>query len=72
MVSDTHPANHVNGDNLLELDQKILAEMGIKKVGDRVRLFVAIKQLRNKAMLERKKRNMVRTIHPCLFLSKFC
>lgn len=61
-MSDPHPANHVNGDNLLELDQKILAEMGIKKVGDRVRLFVAIKQLRNKAMLERKKRNMVRTI----------
>ncbi|KAJ5833742.1 hypothetical protein N7474_002053 [Penicillium riverlandense] len=41
-------ANNFTGDNLLECDQKILQEMGIKKVGDRVRIFVAIKQLRTK------------------------
>ncbi|KAL1968989.1 hypothetical protein VTN77DRAFT_823 [Rasamsonia byssochlamydoides] len=51
-------ANNFNGDNLLECDQKILQEMGIKKIGDRVRIFVAIKQLRNKALANRKKRNM--------------
>ncbi|KAL2001054.1 hypothetical protein VTN02DRAFT_2291 [Thermoascus thermophilus] len=51
-------ANNFNGDNLLECDQKILQEMGIKKIGDRVRIFVAIKQLRNKAISNRKLRNM--------------
>ncbi|ODH51618.1 STE/STE11 protein kinase [Paracoccidioides brasiliensis] len=50
-------ANHFNGDNLLDCDQKILQEMGIKKIGDRVRIFVAIKQLRNKNASNRKKRN---------------
>ncbi|KAJ9244346.1 hypothetical protein DTO169E5_1951 [Paecilomyces variotii] len=51
-------ANNFNGDNLLECDQKILQEMGIKKVGDRVRIFVAIKQLRSKAISNRKKQNI--------------
>ncbi|KAI1928269.1 ATP binding [Ophidiomyces ophidiicola] len=50
-------ANHFNGDNLLDCDQKILQEMGIKKVGDRVRIFVAVKQLRNKTVSSRKKKN---------------
>ncbi|KAJ5182742.1 Protein kinase byr2 [Penicillium capsulatum] len=44
-------ANNFNGDNLIDCDQKILQEMGIKKVGDRVRIFIAIKQLRNKTMI---------------------
>ncbi|PYH99466.1 MAP kinase [Aspergillus ellipticus CBS 707.79] len=51
-------ANNFNGNNLIECDQKILQEMGIKKIGDRVRIFVAIKQLRNKSVLNRKQRNM--------------
>lgn len=34
--------------------------MGIKKIGDRVRIFVAIKQLRNKTVTNRKQKNMVR------------
>jgi mitogen-activated protein kinase kinase kinase len=50
-------ANNVNGESLLECDQKILSEMGIKKIGDRVRINVAIKQLRNKASLLRTRRN---------------
>lgn len=41
--------NNFNGANLLECDQKILQEMGVKKIGDRVRIFVAIKQLRSKS-----------------------
>lgn len=49
--------NNFNGDNLLECDQKILQEMGIKKIGDRVRIFVAIKQLRNKSAVLRTRRN---------------
>lgn len=43
----------------MECDQKILQEMGIKKIGDRVRIFVAIKQLRNKSVANRKQKNMV-------------
>jgi mitogen-activated protein kinase kinase kinase len=45
---------------LLECDQKILQEMGIKKVGDRVRIFIAIKQLRNKSGTTSRQKNMVR------------
>ena len=44
---------------MIECDQKILQEIGIKKIGDRVRIFVAIKQLRNKAVANRKQKNMV-------------
>ncbi|KAJ6034518.1 hypothetical protein N7499_001724 [Penicillium canescens] len=51
-------ANNFNGDNLLECDQKILQEMGIKKVGDRVRIFVAIKQLRTKSGTSSRQKNM--------------
>jgi mitogen-activated protein kinase kinase kinase len=50
-------ANNFNGNNLIECDQKILQEIGIKKIGDRVRIFIAIKQLRNKSALLRKRRN---------------
>ncbi|KAI9805128.1 MAG: hypothetical protein M1825_000962 [Sarcosagium campestre] len=50
-------ANNFNGDNLLECDQAVLKELGIKKIGDRVRIFVAIKGLRNKAYAKQKKRN---------------
>lgn len=41
-------SNHINGDALLECDQTALKQLGIAKVGDRVRLLVAIKALRNK------------------------
>ncbi|KAJ9502169.1 ATP binding [Exophiala xenobiotica] len=50
-------ANNFTGESLLECDQKILSEIGIKKIGDRVRINVAIKQLRNKSSLLRTRRN---------------
>ncbi|KAF4123204.1 hypothetical protein GMORB2_6754, partial [Geosmithia morbida] len=49
--------NHINGENLLEMDKDVLKEMGIDKVGDRVRLFLGIKKLRTKACANQKKRN---------------
>ncbi|RDA84491.1 hypothetical protein CP532_0970 [Ophiocordyceps camponoti-leonardi (nom. inval.)] len=49
--------NHINGENLLELDKEVLQEIGIEKVGDRVRLFLGIKKLRMKAYANQKKRN---------------
>ena len=50
-------ANHFTGETLIECDQRILQEMGIKKIGDRVRINVAIKQLRNKSLLMKRNRN---------------
>ncbi|KIE00296.1 MAP kinase kinase kinase Ste11, partial [Metarhizium majus ARSEF 297] len=49
--------NHINGENLLEMDKEVLKEMGIDKVGDRVRLFLCIKKLRTKTYANQKKRN---------------
>lgn len=49
-------AHHFTGESLLECDQKILSEIGIKKIGDRVRINVAIKQLRNKSLIVRNQR----------------
>lgn len=51
--------NHINGENLLEMDKEVLKEMGIDKVGDRVRLFLGIKKLRTRAFNSQKKRNRV-------------
>ncbi|RQM06855.1 hypothetical protein DH86_00004375, partial [Scytalidium sp. 3C] len=49
--------NNINGENLLEMDKAVLQEIGIEKIGDRVRLFLAIKKLRTKAYANQKKRN---------------
>ncbi|KAI1500574.1 kinase-like domain-containing protein [Biscogniauxia marginata] len=49
--------NNINGENLLEMDKDVLKEMGIDKVGDRVRLFLGIKKLRTKAYANQKRRN---------------
>ena len=49
--------NNVTGSNLVECDQLVLKEMGIKKIGDRVRIFVAIKALRSKTGPTSRKRN---------------
>jgi mitogen-activated protein kinase kinase kinase len=51
--------NHINGENLLEMDKEVLKEIGIDKVGDRVRLFLSIKKLRTKAYANQKKRSRV-------------
>jgi mitogen-activated protein kinase kinase kinase len=39
-------ANNINGDALLDCDQTILKEVGVTKVGDRIRIMVAVKALR--------------------------
>ncbi|RDW45281.1 MAP kinase [Yarrowia lipolytica] len=39
--------NEICGEVLLEIDQKLLKDMGVVKVGDRVRINVAIKDLRS-------------------------
>ena len=62
--------NHINGENLLEMDKEVLKEMGIEKVGDRVRLFLSIKKLRTKAYANQKKRNRVCS-PPCFLILSF-
>ena len=57
--------NHINGENLLEIDKEVLKEMGVDKVGDRVRLFLGIKKLRTKTYANQKKRNRVRHLLNC-------
>jgi len=52
--------NNITGETLLECDHSALKELGITKVGDRVRIFVAVKALRTKAFGNSgKKRNRV-------------
>jgi mitogen-activated protein kinase kinase kinase len=57
--------NNINGENLMEMDQVHLKDMGIKKVGDRVRIGSQAKQLRNKEFKKASKRvsNRVRIYH---------
>ena len=59
--------NNINGENLLEMDKAVLQEMGIDKIGDRVRLFLAIKKLRTRAYANQKKRNRVSYYGPIIF-----
>lgn len=54
--------NHINGENLLEMDKEVLKEMGIEKVGDLVRLSLNIKKLRAKTYANQKRKNRVRTV----------
>ena len=56
--------NNINGENLLEMDKEVLKEMGIEKVGDRVRLFLGIKKLRTKTYANQKRRNRVSSHRP--------
>jgi mitogen-activated protein kinase kinase kinase len=51
--------NHINGENLLEIDKEVLKEMGVEKVGDRVRLFLGIKKLRTKTYASQRRRHRV-------------
>lgn len=51
--------NNITGETLLECDQSVLKELGITKVGDRVRIFVAVKALRARVFGNGKKRNRV-------------
>ena len=43
-------SNNINGDALLDCDQNILKEVGVTKVGDRIRIMVAVKALRTHAV----------------------
>lgn len=52
--------NNINGENLMDMDQKTLKDMGVKKVGDRVRIGNQAKVFRNNVYKRTSKRNINR------------
>ncbi|KAJ1928257.1 ATP binding, partial [Linderina pennispora] len=42
--------NQINGEALLELDYNLLKELSVRTVGERVRLNIAIRDLRNRCL----------------------
>lgn len=51
--------NDIRGETLVEMDQSLLKEIGIKKIGDRVRVFSSIKSLRTRSSGLTRRRNRV-------------
>lgn len=54
-----HLANHITGENLMDIDQSALKEMGIKRVGDRVRIGSQAKLFRHKEYQRKRNSNRV-------------
>lgn len=57
---DIFKKNNINGENLMDMDQATLKEMGVKKVGDRVRIGTQAKVFRNNVYKRTSKRNINR------------
>ncbi|KAF2479302.1 hypothetical protein BDY17DRAFT_305325 [Neohortaea acidophila] len=57
---DLFRRNNINGENLIDMDQAMLKEMGVKKIGDRVRIGAQAKVFRNSVCKRTSKRNMNR------------
>ncbi|KAK3052116.1 ATP binding [Extremus antarcticus] len=55
--------NNINGENLMDIDQATLKEMGIKKIGDRVRIGAQAKVFRSNVYKRTSKRNINRVQH---------
>jgi hypothetical protein len=57
----THSAgNNITGENLMDMDPATLKEMGVKKIGDRVRIGSQAKLFRATVYSRTSKRNMNR------------
>lgn len=70
---DLFRENNINGENILELDKDMLGEMGIERIGDRVRLGLAIKKLRNSAYINQKNKQRVsRSLYRWTRAAPFC
>ena len=57
---DLFRRNNINGENLMDMDAAMLKEMGIKKIGDRVRIGSQAKNFRNHVYKRTSKRSMNR------------
>lgn len=62
---DIFRKNNINGENLMDIDQSTLKEMGVKKIGDRVRIGTQAKVFRSNVYKRTSKRHINRV---CLLL----
>jgi len=62
---DVFRKNHINGENLMDMDQQMLKEMGIKKIGDRVRIGAQAKVFRNNVYKRTSKKTINRVRCTC-------
>ena len=53
---DVFKRNNINGENLMEMDQTMLKEMGVRKIGDRIRIGAQAKLFRNNVYKRMSKR----------------
>ena len=61
---DSFKKNHINGENLMDMDHVMLKEMGVKRIGDRVRIGAQVKLLRTHIYRRTSKRNINRVGSP--------
>ena len=52
-------ANHITGENLMDIDQNVLKEIGVKKIGDRVRIGSQAKAFRQQEYRRKRGSNRV-------------
>lgn len=57
---DIFRRNNINGENLMDMDTAMLKEIGIKKIGDRVRIGAQAKIFRNNVYKRTSKRTVNR------------
>ena len=57
---NTLTANNITGENLMDMDPATLKEMGVTKIGDRVRIGSQAKAFRTTVYKKTSKRNMNR------------
>ena len=57
--------NNINGENLMDMDQVTLKDMGVKKIGDRVRIGSQAKLFRNSVYRRTSKRSSNRVCQLC-------
>lgn len=62
---DVFRRNNINGENLMDMDQQMLKEMGIKKIGDRVRIGAQAKVFRNNVYKKASKKSINRVSLIC-------
>lgn len=58
-----HTDNNITGENLMDMDPATLKEMGVNKIGDRVRIGSQAKLFRTTVYRKTSKRNMNRVCH---------
>ena len=61
--TNARSANNITGENLMDMDPATLKEMGVNKIGDRVRIGSQAKLFRTSVYKKTSKRNMNRVCY---------